>query len=381
MKMIKNNHIVLTTIYKPNVLIELQKNISQYGHLDDVVCWVVGDKKTPVSCKELCKKITKKGLEANYLGIEEQDKWGKKFPKFYAKLPYDNETRRNIGYLFALENGCKRLISIDDDNFPTSDDFIHCHSRTGSRWKGKIIKNANGYYNICEHLSIKPNRLIFPRGFPFELRGHKNIPQSIRLRQDILIGINSGLWLKEPDVDATTWLNGKIESIAYQGPSSFVLHRDTWSPINTQNTSVIRELIPAFLCVPMGFKLPGGHIERYGDIWSGYFIQSIIQGTPYHVCFGRPIVEHRRNQHSYLNDLRNEYWGMILTDWLLQQLRDRFEPTSSDIVERVMELSSFLSDVCSNNLPAWCPSRVRLFMKKTARTLFLWAKVCKQIMR
>lgn len=375
----KSNHIVFTTIYEPKVLSDLQRNLERYGHLDSTLCWVVGDYKTPAICEEICIETGKLGLETHYLDIDTQDEWGKRFPDFYRRIPYNNESRRNIGYLYALELGCERLISIDDDNFPLDGDFIGGHLNTGQLWSGGLIIEPSGFHNICEYLQKEPNREIFPRGFPFELRGQHNNPKIQPAAPGNKIGVTEGLWIRDPDIDATTWLNGKIQSMAYQGPQYFSLSQSTWSPINTQNTSVISELIPAFFCIPMGYPVPGGRIERYGDIWGGYFLQALMKGTEYNVCFGQPIVEHRRNPHNYLDDLRYEFWGMILTDWLVEQLRESFRPTSEAIIDRVQELSIFLIKISNTHLPKWCPLEVHQFLNDTAETLSLWAKVCKEL--
>ena len=93
----KSVHIVFTTIYHPSVLEDLFLNISKFGHLADVKIWVVGDKKTPSSCGELAKSISDKGLETVYLDVVSQDLWGKRCLEFYSRIPYNNETRRNIG--------------------------------------------------------------------------------------------------------------------------------------------------------------------------------------------------------------------------------------------------------------------------------------------
>ena len=50
----KENHIVLTTIYVPNVLVDLYKNAKKFNHLNNTVCWVVGDLKSPDECKQIC---------------------------------------------------------------------------------------------------------------------------------------------------------------------------------------------------------------------------------------------------------------------------------------------------------------------------------------
>jgi hypothetical protein len=376
----KPYHIVFTTIHEPLVLWSLLENFTQYGHLDDVKCWVVGDFKTPPICQEIALQVSEKGLETCYLGIEEQDIWGKRFPEFYKCLPYNNETRRNIGYLHALENGAKVLISIDDDNFPTDQDFIGGHLHIGTNIETEVVFEETGFHNICEYLSFEPSRHIYPRGFPFNLRGSKNSPTLKRVNPGSIVGVNEGLWFLDPDIDATTWLNGAISAKKYLGPDHIILDHNVWSPINTQNTSVIRDLVPAFLCIPMGFPVPGGKIERYGDIWGGYFLQSVMRDSRYYVSFGKPIVEHRRNQHNFVDDLRHEFWGMMLTDWLLAELMAKFTPSDDTISGRMLELSEFLIRLGNNDLPTWAPIEMKEFIVSTTKTIKAWIRVCQDLL-
>ncbi len=377
----KPYHIVFTTINYPTVINNLYDNIQRYDHLHQVKLWVIGDNKTPSECRQLAEATTEKGLETVYLGIEEQDEWGKRCNDFYSRIPYNNETRRNIGYLCALEDKCEIMISIDDDNFPVDDcDFIGSHSKTGQSWNNSIIREETGFHNVCEYLEFQPSRAIYPRGYPFRLRGQKNESQFIPSEPDMRIGVTAGLWLLDPDIDATTWLNGRVSGIRYQGEALQVLAQNTWTPINTQNTSIVRELIPAFLCIPMGWPVPGGSIQRYGDIWGGYFLQSLMQNTTYLAAFGDPIVEHRRNPHDYIDDLRYEYWGMILTDWLLELLKSRFSPKSPVIAERVQELAEFLKNTAIPELPAWCPDEIAGFLTWTEGNLRTWGKACQQFL-
>lgn len=374
----KKVHIVFTTVSQPCILRDLHENARRYGRLDEVKVWVVGDRKTPASASELAREISSKGLETEYFDVARQDEWGKAFP-FCRRIPYNTDGRRVFGYLKALEEGCEVLISIDDDNFPAEDDFVGGHSRTGTEWTAPVIEEAAGFHNICEHLAFEPQRLVFPRGFPFQLRGAMNRPQAVPCRSGASIGVTEGLWLNEPDVDATTWLNGTVKGRRYLGPDLFVLEPRTWSPVNTQNTSVIRELIPAFVFVIMNWPVPGGKLDRYGDIWGGYFLLALMQGTKYHAAFGRPLVEHRRNPHNYVDDLRYEFWGMVLTDWLLQLLRSSFKPESARMTDRVLELSEFVLQTVSPNLPPWCPPEVTDFLAYTSQNLCEWSAACAQI--
>jgi hypothetical protein len=374
------DHIVLTTIRRPDLLEDYLTNLGKAGRLASCRVWIVGDTKTPAGVDELARSLTARGLETTYVDIEAQDRWGTKLcPKFYARIPRANETRRNIGYLMALEAGCTRLVSIDDDNWPTGDDFLGGHGFAGEAWQGPLVASDNGYFNVCSHLELTPARDVYPRGYPFRLRGAKAKVTDAKAPSGARIGVVAGLWLGDPDIDATTWLNGKVQGLSYRGPERYVLDQATWSPINTQNTSVTRALVPAYLCIPMGWPVPGGKIERYGDIWGGYFLQAMMRGTPYHVAFGRPVVDHRRNPHDYVDDLRYEFWGMILTDWLLDELKVQFKPTATRITERCHEVADFLVGSAMTRCPAWCPAEMRQFLKETATTMHAWAEACATI--
>jgi hypothetical protein len=376
--MTRPNHIVFTTIFYPELLWAYQENLDRHGQLDDTCVWVVGDRKTPATVPDLCQEVSAWGLKTTYLDCTWQEAWAGQQPALAARLPWNNETRRNVGYLCALEAGCERLISIDDDNWPTADDFIGGHSLTGKQWTGEVIREDKGFHNVCAYLRFEPARPVFPRGFPFKLRGTVNAPRLIRPVQPVTVGVTAGLWLNEPDIDATTWLNGRVNGKAYVGPDTCVLDQSTWTPINTQNTSVLRALIPAYLCIPMGWEVPGGKIQRYGDIWGGYFLQAVLSGTPWHIAFGRPLVDHRRNPHDYVDDLRQEFWGTILTDWLLTVLREQFKPTSALIVDRVHELAAFLEDQALPQMPKWCPEEMKQFLRHTAGNVQCWSDACRR---
>ena len=123
-------HIVFTTIRHPAILRDLYENIQHYGHLEEVKIWVVGDRKTPASAAALAAEVSAQGLETVYFSVDDQDDWGKRF-SLYPLIPYNTDGRRIFGYLRALEDGCEVMISMDDDNFPTNDDFVGFHRLTG----------------------------------------------------------------------------------------------------------------------------------------------------------------------------------------------------------------------------------------------------------
>lgn len=358
------------------MLYDYLENFRAHGRLEAVRIWIVGDKKTPAAAGGVAEDLSNQGLDTIFLDVDAQAAWGRQCPDFYSRLPFNDETRRNIGYLCALENGCQVLVSIDDDNHPGPHDVAGSHQKTGKQWTGPLIDEPSGFYNVCEHLELEAPRPVYPRGFPFLLRDLKNNGREIAAGPNARIGVNTGLWTGAPDIDAVTWLNGRVVSRSYSGEDTAVLSHDTWMPVNGQNVSVARDLIPAYLCVPMGWPVPGGRIQRYGDIWGGYFLQAVMRGTAFHAAFGTPVVDHRRNPHNYMDDLRAEYWGMILTDWLVGILKSSFQPSATVVTDRVRELAAFLADTALPEIPSWCPEEMTAFLGWTAGNLTAWADAC-----
>jgi hypothetical protein len=70
---------------------------------------------------------------------------------------------------------------------------------------------------------------------------------------------------------------------------------------------------------------------------------------------------------------------MILTDWMLEILRESFKPTSRTMPERVLELAEFLEAEAIGHLPAWCPAEITSFLHSTAQKLRQWSAACRQV--
>ena len=63
-------------------------------------------------------------------------KYIKKFTKLKDYLPFNSFARRNIGDLLAYEEGFSTIIRVDDDNYPTDDDFIEYEDLTKNQVLG-----------------------------------------------------------------------------------------------------------------------------------------------------------------------------------------------------------------------------------------------------
>lgn len=342
--------LVLTTIYDPVVLDEYFANIRHHGHVDDVTVYLVVDRKTPNSAQDRIRSLISEGFKIEAPDFEQQEKFLRSVGFAPQLVPYNSDNRRNIGYLMAYESNCDFVISIDDDNFPgpLENDIFEEHSIVcrGNKNANVVYSNTR-FYNICDLLEFSNNGPVYARGFPYDRR-HKD--GELKYKSEVVdVHINAGLWTRHPDIDGISWLVNPANAIRMVG-NSIVLGRDTWSPINTQNTGLRRDSLGAYYFLRMGYPMGGVSIDRYGDIFSGYFVQACAKHLKGDIRFGTPVADHRRNSHNYMNDAANE-WACIqlledLLPWMTEALHldgssylEAFECLSYAIEEQVQRFS------------------------------------------
>jgi hypothetical protein len=277
----------------------------------------------------------------------------------------------------ALESGADVMMSIDDDNYCLPDeDFFAGHSvARGDVVSGNEVHSSNGWFNICEMMDIRPDVNVYPRGFPYYARH-----QSVQISQAPAQGkvhMNAGLWLSEPDVDAMTWLVTPVRTIRMKG-ESILLGDKAWSPINTQNTGLSREVIVAYYYVRMGYPLGGMPIDRFGDIVSGYFSQACVRHLGYKIRVGSPVAEHRRNSHNYMRDAANEFACIWAFEDFLQWLVDvRLE--GNNYTEAYTSLADLLEDAVESFSGTIWNDASRGYFHQMAYCMRQWIAACKEL--
>ena len=307
-----------TTVFEiDSFLAEYTENIRRFGRQQDVCVLIAGDRKSPVSCKDVAEWYQKSGIDTRFLSIDWQLDYLRRFPDLGAIIPENSDNRRNVAYLVALEEGADIVISVDDDNFPLLDiDFVGEHLSVGTCQSLPQAVGKDGWFNLCslllpQHCELPDDRL-YPRGFPYGKRqpGTQIVGSELHGR----IGINVGLWTMDPDVDAIgrLYASPRIEK---WDKRNILLGSGIRCPINTQNTALSREAMAAYYYIRMGTPLRGMRLDRFGDIFSGYFLQVCANAVGDNIRIGSPIAEHRRHGHNLLLDLYNELAGiMILED-------------------------------------------------------------------
>ncbi|HWG44475.1 MAG TPA: hypothetical protein VN688_16975 [Gemmataceae bacterium] len=366
--------LVITTINIPTLLEEYAANFEKHGHLEHTSAIIVGDKKTPHdAAAKVASDLRGRGFDCLYLDLPAQEQYLERFPRLKPLIPYNSDNRRNIGYLMAVEKGADILVAVDDDNFVMADDWYAGHAHVGSSQRLETVSSANGWFNPCQLMEYEPHCTIYARGYPYNKRWQPNKETS-----ETTIGrvvLNGGLWLNDPDVDSLTRLSVPARGVSVRKPR-VMLAPGTWAPINTQNTAFHRDVVPAFYFVPVGEPISGLPVERYGDIWAGFFAKKIIDHLNDRVTFGAPACDHRRNAHKLLHDLELEFWSVVLTDPLAEVLRS-WELSGSTYSDCYAELADHLE---RTNWPhKKMAGEMKAFFGRMAAAMRVWVETCRQI--
>jgi hypothetical protein len=305
--------IVTTTINIPVLLLDYARNARRYGHTD-VDILVIGDRKSPPETAAFCQSVDRI-CPCVYLDIPAQEERMAAFPELWRHIRFDCIQRRNIGMLLAYRNGADIAIAIDDDNFVTNQDFVGLHGVVGTSREMAIHASTSGWLNVCGFLEADGNARFYHRGYPRKMRWTEDKHFVTTQRARRRIAVNAGFWLDNPDIDALTRMERQPVVRGFQSSwaGNIALDPGTWSPFNSQNTAIMREVLPAYFLSP--------YTGRYDDIWASYIVNRIAEHFGDVICFGEPLVRQQRNPHDLWQDLDAERNGMILTDDFCAALR------------------------------------------------------------
>ena len=275
--------IIITTINPPT------EGIHQLARLaPEWKLLVVGDRKTPPNWH--CEG-------ARFLSIEEQRELGFSLS---VDAPFNHYARKNLGYLYAIQNGASLLLETDDDNLP----YDWYPGNVSENVYGRLVRKHplqnHPWENVYTHFS---KSRIWPRGFPLEF-----INESVRQKSELgekaqyECAIQQFLANENPDVDAVFRLTSEgVEN--FEG-DDVVLGPGAWCPFNSQNTLWRPSAFP-YLYLPFTASF------RMTDIWRSFVAQRCVQARNGRVAFRRASMYQRRNEHSLIKDFADEVSGYL----------------------------------------------------------------------
>ena len=317
------NYLVITTINPKSFA------ISQFEKMDDWHLIIVGDKKS---------QPIKESSNLTYLSVEDQLQLNY---EFVGNCPYNHYARKNIGYLYAFQNGAELIYDTDDDNIPydswTFNEFS-CTSTCSSNQK---------FVNIYKFFS---DENIWPRGYPLD-EIHKTTRHEIGIKKTdaVEIGVWQALADKEPDVDAIFRLVHQ-KQVTFQKNPPLYLDKQVYCPFNSQNTAWNAKAFP-YLYLPVSTSF------RFTDILRGYIAQKLMWEDNLHLGFTEATVYQERNVHDLMKDFKDE-WECYLNVKPIVEILDSLSLTSDNfnnlhLIYTTLANENLINSVEIDHLEGW----------------------------
>jgi len=222
------------------------------------------------------------------------------------KLPTGHYSRKNIGYLLAMQQGEQSIYETDDDNAPN--ELWHLREK---KIQALIAEKAS-WINAYKHFS---NENIWPRGFLLDrIASAESIPKHDGNQYELIAPIQQGLADVSPDVDAI-WRLTQDREFYFERKESIALPEGSWCPFNTQSTWWWKEAFPLLY-------LPSYCSFRMTDIWKSFVAQRCLWEMGYKVVFHAPEVNQERNLHNLMKDFEAEISGYTLNEKLTGLLEE-----------------------------------------------------------
>ena len=241
---------------------------------------VVGDKKTPPLDTHPFPNVT-------FLSIADQAT----LPfSFHDHCPFNHYVRKNLGYLYAIQQGATQIADSDDDNFPYPD------------WPGTVAGTATiatladaKIVNIYRYFT---DQFIWPRGFPLDaiLTATTATTQPPTSQS---IGVWQGLADKDPDVDAIYRLTIN-QPVIFDKKPSLALAAGMYCPFNSQNTIWTTPACFPYLYLPISVSF------RFCDILRSYVAQRGLWAMNARLAFTTATAYQERNVHDFMVDFKDE---------------------------------------------------------------------------
>ena len=146
-----------------------------------------------------------------------------------------------------------------------------------------------------------------------------------------------------------------------------------------EDPTLRRDAIPTYYFVRMGYSIDGVAIDRYGDIFSGYFMEACLKHLGGSVRFGSPIADHRRNAHHYLKDATREWACIVLLEDLMPWLTQA-KLSGGSYLETYECLSHMIEDAVEGfHGPMWTDT-TRGYFHQMGYSMRVWNKACRTIL-
>lgn len=215
--------------------------------------------------------------------------------KCCAPIGNNSIQKRNLAFLEALKWGATVIVSADDDNFPMNRNYFEDYGKLFAEPFSGLQAKPAGFFDVGDFLVPRQKQ----RGVPYDNEQGGEIGTVTNAR----IGVAQGLCMGAADVDAATRFDDNIyvHQMSEVVRNGLVVDSGSRAIWNSQNTAIVRELVPAWGMVP--------HVGRMDDIYASIICNRVMREYDYYVHYGLPAIWQSRNPHNLIKDMRAEIDG------------------------------------------------------------------------
>lgn len=272
--------------------------------------------------------------------------------------PKGNGASRDFGFYVAWKNSDpgEIIIALDDDCEVYHQNFYDQVNGVLSKKKKPVATCEGTHLNIL-NLYKDVSDYIFPRGFPYSSRVNYQGMQ-LEPSESRKVTFCLGLWKGIFDVNGVD----KIKGPEYSHPdaklkeSSVIVENGKLISVCSMNMQFRRELIPAVYQLPMHVEvMPYWVVDRYGDIWGGFILKTLMDLKNEAMAFGEPMINHLRKG-DYKTNIWQEHVCHLIDDELLDLLLGLKEKISpNDYLEMMKELNEGFKEYVEKASPLFKP--------------------------
>ena len=315
-QIISNKWIVMSVYHSPDSkFIELLKNVISWKIV------IIGN--NPVNDIKWKQLENKNNLI--YLSLKDQLNLGYEIIKY---IDYNSNSRKNIGYLYAIQHGATEIYEIDEGIIIS--DLKYLDNGFKNTLISYFLNNQSKMVNPFDYFGEK---YIWPRGFRIQdiAKNDNNkyfILNSSKLEIEPLIfqGLINGI----PDVDSIFMQTriDKINVININISNNYPLLYlpGNYIPINSKNTKYLYNIFPYLL-------IPNSINERISDIFRGYIMQRCAWSQNGAVIyFSNSIYQYKLEYSNELNFIKDKQIFYNL-DNLLNELNKKIKLEDNNPIE------------------------------------------------
>jgi hypothetical protein len=297
---------------------------------------------------------------------------------FERAIPRRNGACRDLGFYIAWREASadEIVIALDDDCVVEEPDFAAQAKDRLDHGANASVSGSGHSFNVLDLYEGVDGTRVFPRGFPYSDRAAYR-PWSIDGRIEGRVLFNVGLWKGVFDVNAID----KIRLDRYSFPDaslrvpSVLVPEGALISVCSMNMHFRVEVIPAVYQLPMHVEVvPNWVIDRYGDIWGGFILKTLMDVRGDRLNVGGPMIRHLK-EGDYTRNIWQEHLCHLVNDEfidLLGRTKEVLRPSS------YVDMMAHLREEFAKNAAA-CSPILSAYLKHLDGPLRAWVAALRQL--